>query len=86
MNERTYRCTLCLCHKTVISAEGKMTGQLISCLAHCVLLLSLSLISILGSEILMALYLLSLLSLLSILFLFACALFVSYSSLLSLGP
>ena len=29
-----------------------MTGQLISCLANCVLLLSLSLISILGSEIL----------------------------------
>ena len=63
-----------------------MTGQLISCLANCVLLLSLSLISILGSEILMALYLLSLLSLLSVWFLFACALFVSYSSLLSLGP
>ena len=38
--------------KTVISAEGKMTGQLSSCLANCVLLLSLSLISILGSEIL----------------------------------
>ena len=50
-----------------------MTGQLISCLANCVLLLSLSLISILGSEILMALYLLSLLSLLSIWFLVACA-------------
>ena len=46
-----------------------MTGQLISCLANCVLLLSLSLISILGSEILMALYLLtSLLSLLSVWF------------------
>ena len=36
MNERTYRCTLWLCHKTAISAEGKMTGQLLSCLANCV--------------------------------------------------
>ena len=71
MNERTYRCTLCLCHKTVISAEGKMAGQLISCRANYVLLLSLSLVSILGSEILTALHVLSLLSLLSIVFLVA---------------
>ena len=50
-----------------------MTGQLISCRAKCVLLLSLSLISILGSEILTALHVLSLRSLLSIGFLVALA-------------
>ena len=69
INEQTYRCALWLCHKRVISAEDKMTGQLRGCLASWALLLSPSLASTLGSEILTALYILtSLLLLLSIWF------------------
>ena len=51
MSERTYLCTLWLCHKTAISAEGKMTCRLMQLLFLTVqLLYSLSLISMLGSE------------------------------------